>query len=74
MDWHIYENGVLVNTIHCSERFVRDYCARHGYTYELRPDVGQSENAHLEDLVARLVDSNNELREALDLLLSGVTE
>lgn len=36
MDWNIYENGVLINTIRASEDFVKEYCAANGYTYQER--------------------------------------
>lgn len=34
MDYYIYENGQLINTIVADEAFVSAYCAEHGYTYE----------------------------------------
>ena len=39
MDWNIYENGVLINTIHASEKFVKEYCEANGYTYQERVPV-----------------------------------
>lgn len=74
MDWVIYKDGIQVNTVRGSEDFIREHCAKHGYTYELRSEPEHRENANLEELVIRLSESNRELREALDLLLSGVTE
>jgi hypothetical protein len=38
MDWNIYENGVLINTICATEEFTKQYCEENGYTYELRPE------------------------------------
>ena len=38
MNWEIYENGELVNTIYGGEDFVKSYCEDNGYTYELRED------------------------------------
>jgi hypothetical protein len=74
MDWVIYKDGVQLNVVRGAEDFVREYCAKRGYTYELRPEPEHQENANLEEMVIRLTESNRELREALDLLLSGVTE
>jgi hypothetical protein len=37
MDWNIYENGVLVNTIYATEEFTKKYCEKNGYTYEAAP-------------------------------------
>ena len=37
MNWNIYENGVLINTIHATEEFARKYCEKHGYTYAVVP-------------------------------------
>lgn len=34
MDYNIFENGELVNTIVASEDFVKTYCLENGYTYE----------------------------------------
>ena len=34
MDYYIYENGQLINTIVADEAFVSAYCAENGYTYE----------------------------------------
>ena len=37
MNWNIYENGVLINTIHAAEEFARKYCKNNGYTYAVVP-------------------------------------
>lgn len=74
MDWFIYKDGDLVNTVCGEESFVREYCAKPGYTYARRPDPEHGGSVNLEEMVIRLSESNRELREALDLLLSGVTE
>ena len=71
MDWVIYKDGAQLNTVRGTEHFVREYCSKHGYSYELRPEPEQQENANLEEMVIRLSERNRELREALDLLLSG---
>lgn len=34
MDYYIYENGQLINTIVADEAFVTSYCKDNGYTYE----------------------------------------
>ncbi len=38
MNYIIFENGAEINRIGASEAFISDYCARHGYTYELEPE------------------------------------
>lgn len=38
MDYEIYENDELVNTIRASLEFVEEYCAKNGYTYKLREE------------------------------------
>lgn len=55
MDWLIYENGKLVNTIHASEAFVKTYCKTNGYTYELTPEpVEEAPPTEMEQLRADL--------------------
>lgn len=34
----IYEDGQEINRIVADEAFARDYCQRHGYTYEVEPE------------------------------------
>lgn len=34
----IYEDGQEINRIVADEAFARDYCLRHGYTYEVEPE------------------------------------
>ena len=36
MDYEIYKDGTLVNTIRADELFVSAYCEKHGYTYKER--------------------------------------
>ena len=38
MYYKIFNNGELINTIYSREDFVKTYCERNGYTYELRID------------------------------------
>ena len=38
MNWNIYKNGALINTIYATEPFVKKHCADNGYTYKLRPE------------------------------------
>ena len=35
MYYRIFETGEEINTIAASEEFVKYYCEKHGYTYEL---------------------------------------
>ena len=68
MDFEIYLNGEIVNTIHASESFVKDYCAENGYTYKKVPEHDpeptteervtalESENAMLKAQVAAQSD------------------
>ena len=44
MNWNIYKNGVLINTIHATEKFVKKLCADNGYTYKLRPEPESQES------------------------------
>ena len=39
MIYKIYKDGDEVNRIVADETFVSDYCAKHGYAYELEPEV-----------------------------------
>ena len=72
------KDGNAVNRIVASEEFVSLYCDKHGYAYELLPDIEEAEpfkhEPTLDERVSALEDSNAEMAEALDLLLSGVTE
>lgn len=79
MSYEIYKNEELVNTIVADEEFVTGYCAKHGYTFVLVPDDPEPDEPvepepTLEERVATLEESNAEMTEALDLILSGVTE
>lgn len=38
MNWNIYQDGSLINTISADEAFVKQYCSENGYTYERRID------------------------------------
>lgn len=77
MDYEIYKDGSLVNTIVADEDFVSEYCEKNGYTYEARPEPEQptpDPAPTLDERVQNLEDTSAEMSEALDLLLSGVTE
>lgn len=39
MNYRVFKNGDLINTITASEQFVRQYCEQFGYSYELIPEV-----------------------------------
>ena len=71
------KDGNTVNTIVASEEFAKSYCEKHGYTYEQEPDPVEPEadpEPTLDERVQTLEDASAEMSEALDLLLSGVTE
>lgn len=74
MYWNIYSDGVVINTLYANEAFVRKYCELNGYQYQARV-VPKKQNAPtIEERITELEISKAEMTEALDLLLSGVTE
>lgn len=77
MIYDIYKDGTLVNTIVANEDFVVPYCQENGYTYIERAaqtPPQQPEEKTVESRVADLETSAKELQEALDMILTGVTE
>lgn len=38
MNYEIYANGELINTIYGNESFVKSYCEKNGYTYRKREE------------------------------------
>lgn len=45
MTIRIFKNGALINNIVSDEAFVKYYCEKHGYTYEIDPESIIKENA-----------------------------
>lgn len=77
MTYDIYKDGTLVNTIIAKEDFVIPYCQENGYTYIERAaqtPQQQPEEKTVESRIADLETSAKELQEALDMILTGVTE
>lgn len=71
MDYEIYSNNVLINIIHATEEFVRQYCAENGYEYVLRQNIeSDSDLTTQDDTDAMLID--HEYR--ITLLELGVSE
>lgn len=60
MDFEIYLNGEIVNTIHASESFAKAYCAENGYTYKKVPEPDPEPTT--EERVAALEDENAMLK------------
>lgn len=76
MVYNIFKDGQKINSIVASETFVSEYCEKNGYTYEedIRPEPEPDLQPTLDERVQTLEDTSAEMSEALDLLLSGVTE
>jgi len=77
MVYKLLKDGEVVNTIVASPAFVDAYADQMGYTYEQLPEVEEVlpvPELTTEERLAALEDRNAEMTEALDLLLSGVTE
>lgn len=67
MNYEIYKDGELINTIYANESFVIPYCEKNGYTYKLREEpVSEDEPAYTDE----------ELREQeiTDLWLSDIEQ
>ena len=58
MNWKIYENGEHINTIVADEEWLKGYCERNGYAYELEvppdPPEPQPEPPTTEERVSAL--------------------
>ena len=57
--YKIYENKTLINTIVADESFCKQYCAKHGYTYEFlsNPKIAEYQ-AEIDELKQALADSD----------------
>lgn len=74
MDWEVFKNGALINTIHSDEAFCKAYCAQNGYEYRLRQDAHPEEDStQQDDIDSMLVDHEYRLT-LLELNLNGGDE
>lgn len=85
MDYYIYSGGKLINTIVSDVDFVKNYCAENGYTFEAvdpppEPEPEPEPEPTIDERVAALETEKanqtdvDELNEALNMILTGVTE
>lgn len=83
MDYYIYSGGKLINTIVSDVDFVKNYCAENGYTFEAvdpPPEPEPAPEPTLDERVTSLETTKadqvsvDELNEALNMILTGVTE
>lgn len=73
--YKIYKDGEEINRIVASEPFVTNYCEANGYTCELEPEPEPIEpEPTIEERMTALEESNVEMSEALEMILTGVTE
>lgn len=72
MDYRVFNGNNLVNTVTANEQFIKQYCEKHGYTYEAieRVSDAETEPTAQDDTDAILID--HEYR--LTLLELGLTE
>lgn len=56
MDYKIFKDGVLVNTIVADEKFCLDYCQQNGYTYEkIETEQKVDETDSVQDNIDRML-------------------
>ncbi len=68
MDYEIYKDGSLVNTITADESFVKRYCEMFGYTYKERQAKEQDTAPTAEDRIAALEKENHLLSQQVNAL------
>lgn len=56
MNVKIFENGNLINRIVSDEDFAAQYCAKHGYTYEVEPEPAPPTYTETQILGQQLTD------------------
>lgn len=78
MDYEIYADTTLINTIVASEDFVIKYCSEHGYGYRLRgsdsdiiyPSGNEPDEIPLTFYQQSLIDEYNQIQSKIDALIS----
>lgn len=76
-NWNVLKDGEVVNTIVADKAFAMIYAEMNGCTVEeiSEPEPEETETTPtIEERVTTLEKSNAEMTEALDMILSGVTE
>lgn len=77
-NWKVLKDGEEINTIVADKAFAMIYAEMNGYTVEEMPEPEPVPEAEptptIEERVTTLEERNAEMTEALDMILSGVTE
>lgn len=60
MQYEIFHNGEIVNTIEADEEFCAAYCQEMGYTYRLRAEQNEPEATETQVLGREITDLNLE--------------
>ena len=65
MRYKIFKDGEVVNTIVADERFAKDYCCKHGFTYEEEFVPEPERKATTEERVTDLEQATSALEDAM---------